>query len=221
MLFLSIISNILPIIFFLVFKQRNKEKILWVICIYAVFSSLIDFFSPVLEHLHIIYPNTLNSLFTIIEYSFFAYFLYYNYNSKSYKYYCILGSIIFAGFAFYNLADGSQSKFDSYPASVESILLISYCILFFYGSLKSQEIELVYSSKNFWIVSAILFYLAATFILFISTIYMTKEEKHTYWSINLIANIVKNLLLAYAFLMKPKEKNTKSKIFYNIPEKQH
>jgi hypothetical protein len=49
--------------------------------------------------------------------------------------------------------------------------------------------------------------MSATFFLFISTMYFTPEERKAYWFINYISNIIKNLLLAIAFIIpnyKPK-----------------
>lgn len=217
---LSYFSGLLPIIVFLIFRKRNKEEQLWVIFFYTLSSFLADNISGLLK------TNSnqgfyIYSGFTIIEYSLFAYFFYLNFSSRKLKRFMIAGSIVFWGFAIYNLINRQSHEFDSVPASLESIFIICFCIAFFYEQLKITEIPLNYSSKEFWIVITIFLYMAATFILFVSTYYMSEEERKEYWSIALIANIVKNLLLCIAFSIKSNS-NKKSLIIksQNILEKQ-
>jgi restriction endonuclease S subunit len=76
-----------------------------------------------------------------------------------------------------------------------------------------MEVSFIYSSKTFWIIVAILIYMSATFFLFISSEYITQEERKSYWFINSISNIIKNLLLAIAFIIP----NYKPKPFTDFP----
>ena len=203
--FLSSISGLLPIIFFLVFFKRNKEGMLLVVFFYTLTSFSVDVsFVAVKAESYRFYAT---SCFTIIELTFFTIFLYLNIESAIIKKVMIFCSLAFLPFAIYSMTKITDPKFDSFPASVECILIIFYCILFFYEQLKTPEISLVYSSKRFWIIIAILLYFAATFILFVSTAYMTEEERRSYWSIALIANIIKNILLCIAFTLNSSIKN--------------
>ena len=212
---LNLISGLLPIIFFLLFKQRNRKKELWVIFFYKIISFATDsfflFFSKTKDTEFYLF-----SVFTIIEYALFSIFLYLNYESNRIKQFLIVISVVFLGFAGYNLINRANHKFDSLPASLESILIITYSILFFYEQLKNPENTFVYSSKKFWIVIAMLLYLAATFILFISTAYMSEQERLEYWPINLIANITKNLFLIIAFSLKIEKDAILIRKSYNI-----
>ncbi len=214
--FLSSISGLLPIIFLLVFLKRNKEGMLLVVFVYALISFSVDVSYVLVKSES--YRFYAASCFTIIELTLFTIFLYLNIESAAIKRVLIFCSLAFFPFAIYSMIKITDPKFDSVPASIECILIISYCILFFYEQLKTPEISFVYSSKRFWIIIAILLYLAATFILFVSTAYMTEEERKAYWAIALIANIIKNILLCVAFTMRA-EKNNKSPVAsksYNI-----
>jgi hypothetical protein len=213
--FVAYLSDLLPIIFFLLFKNRNIEKGLWVVFIYVFISFTIDN----LFYLFSIPKNKefyLFSIFTIIEYSLFSIFFYLYFKSVRFKQLIILGSFVFLVLAVYSLSKGINYRFDSLPASMESILIISYSILFFYEQLKSQENSFIYSTKKFWIVIAIFLYMAATFILFVSTAYMSEEERIVYWPINLIANITKNILLSIAFILKTEKNPASIQKTYNI-----
>jgi hypothetical protein len=106
-------------------------------------------------------------------------------------------------FAFLSLFKDTAYNFDSLAASIESTLIISYCILLFYEQLTSLENTFIYSFKEFWITIAILIYLATTLFLFISSFYISEEQRLGYWVINNTANIIKNILISVAFVLNP------------------
>lgn len=218
--FLSFISELLPIMFFLIFLKRNMETALWVIFVYSIISFITEFCGPLLKN----YKEAhfyIYSSFTIIEYSLFSLFLYLQINSKLFKRLILLGSVVFLILGFYNMVKMSNNSFDSLPASIESVFVIFYSILLLFESLNFSENSYINSSKTFWIVIAILIYLSATLILFISSTYLSENERRSYWPINSIANIVKNLLFSIAFIKKTKSRETYLSKSLNIPEKQH
>ena len=199
---LSGLSGLIPIIFFLIFFRRNNGVILWVIFVYALFSISTDIGYLIL-HKSEIAKFYIFSTFTIVEYTLFAIFFYLNLKFHRIKRFIIVSSIAFFIFAIYSMIKSIDHKFDSLPASVESVLIICFCIFFLYEELRNPEISLViYTSKKFWITIAIFIYLAATLFLFISTAYISEEERKAYWPINYFANIIKNLLLTVAFVLR-------------------
>lgn len=115
----------------------------------------------------------------------------------------ILGGLpLFYIVALYYIFNKDQSKnFDAVPASLESILIIIFCVTFFFEQMRDMDVPFVYSSKTFWITVAILVYMSATFFLFVSAEFLTQQERQKYWFINLISNLIKNLLLTIAFIM--------------------
>jgi hypothetical protein len=214
---LSLLLAILPIVFFLVFFTRNKEKYLWVIFLYTVLSFSADVVNASLKSTE--YQYYIFGIFTIAEYLLFAIFFYLNTLSKNIRKYQMVCSLIFIIFSLFFLITDHGTKFDSLPASTESILIISYSLLFFYEELKFGGNTFIYSTKRFWIALAILIYLAASFIFFIATEFLSEKEQFMYWPISIIANIVKNICLSIAFSLKQPKLSTplKSNI---IPEKQ-
>lgn len=148
------------------------------------------------------------SFFTVMEYTLFSLFLYLSIKSKLIKKVIVGAAPLFIISVLYFFFNKNQSNnFDAIPASLESILIIVFCVCFFFEQIRDMEVSFVYSSKTFWIIVAILIYMSATFFLFISTQYFTQEERKTYWFINYISNIIKNLLLVIAFIIpnyKPK-----------------
>src|SRR5690606_37501542 len=137
---LSLFSGLLPIIFFLVFRNRNKEGRLWVIFAYTITSIITDFVFNSFD-----LPQEakfyLFSFFTILEYSLFALFLYLNLQSLNIKRAIIAGSALFFGFALFNIINTVNYNFDSLPASIESILVIIFCVSFLYEQINDTEVS--------------------------------------------------------------------------------
>lgn len=198
---LSGFSGILPIVFFLLFLKRNNEKKLWVIFLYVVLSFLTDVTAGSLPD-HSQTKFYVFSFFTIIEYTLFSIFLYLNFKSKKLRWMILAALPLFYMLAGYYILNKDQSKlFDAVPASLESIMMIIFCVSFFFEQITDVEVSFIYSSKTFWIIVAIMVYSAATFFLFVSAEFLTQEERKAYWFINLISNIIKNLLLTIAFII--------------------
>jgi hypothetical protein len=212
---LHLVSDFLPIIVFLIFLQRNRQKQLWVIFIYSCCSAATDVITRY-GHLGETRDFYLYSIFSILEYSFFLIFFNYNFQSPLFKKILFAGTVIFFLVAAYNLFFDSTHRFDTLSASVDSILIICYSIFYFYEQLKTPEPTFIYSTKTFWVVIAILLYMAGTFIFFIATAYMTAKETYTYWPIASIANILKNLLLSVAFILKIQSKDKYIQSTYNF-----
>jgi hypothetical protein len=98
-----------------------------------------------------------------------------------------------------------MNGFDSIASGVESIFVILLCIYYLIIQLKGINSLFVYSTSNFWIIITFLIYLSGTFFLYIMAENMirTKTFFIQYIVINSVFNILKNILLSIAMLMKP------------------
>lgn len=203
---ISISSGILPIIFFCLFLKRNKERGLWVIFFYCLLSFLTDNLYDLIKvpHFYVF------SAFTIAEYSLFTIFLYLSFQGKVFKILLLLGSLVFYCFATSSILRKNVLDFDSVPASVESILLIIYCIIFLYEQINDSQISFIYYSKRFWIIIAFFIYFSSTLFLFIYAANLTPGQHKNYWGINFIFNILKNVLFSVSFMIKEQHKNNHS-----------
>lgn len=211
---ISNLSPLLPIVLFLLFFKRNNKGKLWVIFLYSFLSWFTDALYGILQRLFKGYANVtqfyLFSSFTIIEYTLFTYYLYYHCTAKSIKLFILITSVLFYLFSFYNLAFPKSYSFDSLSASVECILVIAFAILYLYEQLNNPQIIFIYTTKTFWIIVAFLIYLAATLFLFINAQNLTKSQWKSYWNINYTFNILKNIIIAAAFLIKNSPQNQSS-----------
>jgi hypothetical protein len=98
-----------------------------------------------------------------------------------------------------------MNGFDSIASGVECIFIILLCIYYLIIQLKGINNLFVYSTSNFWIIITFLIYLAGTFFLYIMAENMIQNENFQiqYTIINSAFNILKNILLSIAMLMKP------------------
>jgi len=143
------------------------------------------------------------SLFTIVEFLLFAGILYILILGRLRRLLVIVGSI---GFVIYCVAEYLNSfktpAFDSLPASIEAILLIIFCILFFFEQLTKPPTVAIYKSNRFWIVFGIMVYTSLSFFLFLQSYITPLQVFNGYWDINLVSNILKNIIFAIAFVIK-------------------
>ena len=205
-------SNLLPLVFFLLFKKNNKEKALRVIFYYILYCILNEILIYYLHGIRVKNDYILFALFTVTEFSFFCFFYKYALPTKFIKKSIIPIWAIFTIFAFVDFFLINQmSAFDSIASGLESIFIILMCIYYLVVQLKGTNNLFVYSTSNFWIIITFLIYLSGTFFLYIMAENMMKTKAFIiqYIVINSAFNILKNILLSIAMLMKstPIDKN--------------
>jgi hypothetical protein len=201
------IFELLPVVFYVLFLQRNRHQGLQVIFFYCLISFGTEILAPTLKRVFEI--NVFYSLatFTVIEYSLLTIFLYQSIQDRRLKYVPIVGSLVFFPVAIINFLQGRITSFDSTSASIEAILIIIYSLLFLYGQIKDPAILFVYNTKKFWVVSAFFIYFSSTLFLFLYAATLTKEQRANYWYINNLFDIIKNILFCIAFTMKASNKS--------------
>jgi hypothetical protein len=106
---------------------------------------------------------------------------------------------------------------DSLPIGVETILLFSYIIFYFYEQFKQLNPDYVYKNPTFWIYFGILIYLGGSFFFNILADYMNKKTVAQYWNLTYIPDIVKNILFLYALLIIKNHSNNKLPQKKSIP----
>ena len=86
-------------------------------------------------------------------------------DNRKFKSFVILLSILFYSLALINFFFlGKSKKFDSLPATLEAVLIIIYCIYYFYAQLNKPQVSFIYSTFHFWITIGIFLYLAGWLI---------------------------------------------------------
>jgi len=152
-------------------------------------------------------PNTvyLFLLFTLVEYSFFCYFIYLILPKGAIK---KLVPFLWIGFLLFAVIDylffSKPYEFDSIAIGIESIIVLMLCITYLFSQMRGTNSFLIYSTFNFWAVIAFFIYFSGTFLLYLMTERMMDSSsfQKIYFIINISFNILKNLLLSLAMTMK-------------------
>jgi hypothetical protein len=162
----------------------------------------------IFKNLHLHIPeHYLDAGFTIAEFTCVFLFMFFSIQRKVLRYLILIGALIFYPIAIINLVK-AQEGFDTIPASVEAIIIISYCILLLYEQISDPKIIFVYNTKKFWVTIAFFLYFSSTLFLFLYARTLTPSEHDKYWMINDFFDILKNILFSISFIMKKSSKNT-------------
>lgn len=215
LLYLGIFSTLLPLLFFALFKRNGKQDSLRVIFFYILYCAVNESMTFYLQYIRSMNFRFLIYAFTIIEYSFFCYFIYLVLTKKTIKkavLYIWFGFILFAFIDLFYVNEGHG--FDSFTSGIESIIIILMCGYYLVYQIRGSNSLLIYSTFDFWIVITFLIYFSGTFFLYLMTDKMMQNSdfRQLYFIINIPFNILKNILLSIAMTMRLNETiNQKSK----------
>jgi len=197
--FFSLISSLLPIVFFVLFCSKTRIKGFWVIFVYSIASLLSDFIiSSAWGSNHRVF---LWNIYTIIEYSILCLFFYLTIKLRFIRTLIILISTIYF-ILFLILSKNIHVQFNSILSFFSQVIILGLCLVYLFISIKQipESIEIV--NPLFLIVIALLLYVACTLFLFIIANKLSAKEMDQYWGgITVYNNIVTNLLFSAAFLL--------------------
>lgn len=170
--------------------------------LYCIVNEGVSFY---LQSLHSKNFIVLLNVFTIVEYTFFCYFIYLVIPKGQLKKtipYIWCGFLLFAFIDYFFISDGLE--FDSIASGIEAIIVLLLCMAYLFSQVKGNNNLLIYSTFNFWAVIAFFIYFSGTFFLYLMTDKMrvSISFQKMYFVINISFNILKNLLLCVAMTMK-------------------
>ena len=214
LLYTGIFSTLLPLVFFLLFKKNGKKESLRVILFYILYCIVHEGMSFYLQSIQSINFTYLLYVFTIVEYSFFCYFIYLVLNKNKLRKaipFIWIGFLLFALIDLFYVNDGGG--FDSFTSGIESIIILLLCAYYLFSQIRSSNSLLIYSTFDFWVVITFLIYFSGTFFLYLMADKMSKNLnfQQLYFIINISFNILKNILLSVAMTMRLNSINKQSK----------
>ncbi len=218
---LSILSPLLPILVFCFFRFNWKQKLKWVIFVLLVIGVIVDTTCENLAHKSIPTIWFIN-LYTLLEGLFVLLFFFLLFKIKRNLKLAAIGcSLIFLTLWLgRNILLGKIHNYDYLSQGVEFIFFFFFCLAYFFQKATVSNTEFIYSTYEFWIVSALLIYSAGTFFSFFIPIdtHETKIDTDAFEYISRIGNIFKNILITIAFFVnnKPSSNNIKNRnsIYY-------
>ncbi len=216
---------LLPLLAFFFFKSKKKEwavRVIFFYVIYCIVQEIATNLTPAIIYSYLSktglqgdelrkqtmlisskYVLILFATYTIIEFTFFCLFYQFLFPEKhpARKY----TTFTWIGFTSFALIDyffiNRHQTFDSFVSGIESLILIVMCGYYLYYQVTHTMNMMVYNTFNFWVIVTFFMFVSATFFLYLLSDAMGKdpEFRKYYLYINIGANVLKNLLLAYAF----------------------
>jgi hypothetical protein len=137
-------------------------------------------------------------IFTICEFAFFSIFFYLIFGTSKLRKFVAFISPIILIVILWSFIKSDKQAFDSISASIESISLIVFSILFLFEQVNNPHPTDLLGTANFWLVMGILVYAASVLFLYVVGIVAPTAAKQ-YWFINSISGILTNLIFCVAF----------------------
>jgi hypothetical protein len=145
-------------------------------------------------------------IFTVLEFLSFSYFIYLNLKLPFLRRLILWTSATFILLPIIFYLTKGNLNFQSLIFSIENIIIIPFCVLYFYEQINKPDTFFIYLSKSFWIILGIIIYMTGTLFVFIYIDSLPPKEGEKYWIINLVFNSIKNILFAIGiYINKPKE----------------
>jgi len=193
-------SSYILIPFIFLFTKDKKNHLFFTLALYG----FIFFF-----YLHFYYdfPKSLRkiqqSFYTLLEYSFFSWIIWFNVKSLKFKKNILIISFIFLVFHISYFLYSKPQKIDSVPIGVETILIFLFSFFYFQQFLKYNISKNIYEYPSFWLIVGIIIYLGSGFFFNILANNVTDQQFENYWHLTYIPEILKNLLFAMVLLGYP------------------
>ena len=201
MIYITFISEILPLIFCILFYKKLNTKALKVFFIYTIVLAsfaIIGTISLYLVKSKDLYLLTVK-LYTLAEYILFAILLNNFYINKIAKKIVLFSIIPFTIFCLINYYI-TKSSYSNYPLLIEFLSFIVFIIYFFYEKMKTVVSYPLYQSISFWIcVGLFLYFTGNFFFLLFSSSSTDKNFTHQMKVIYSLVTITKNILLSFSF----------------------
>jgi hypothetical protein len=196
---LSLLSSLLPIIFFILFCFKTSIKGLWVIFIYNTTSFFFDVFAAASAwgtHHKLLLWN----VYGMFEFLIMAYFFYLVTKQRFQRILILIFSALYL--IFFCLSYRSDSdQFNSMMSSIGSVIILILSLSYIITSLGPSSIPVDVFTPVFLIVVGILFYIASTLFLYLIANNLSADEMQKYWRINDYSNILTNVIFSSAFLL--------------------
>jgi len=142
------------------------------------------------------------SFFTILEYGFFSFAIYLLLKKYELKKIILGLAPVFIAFAFIHYLRSVDASIDSLPITVENIIIIIFCLFYFFEEINFHIATLFYLTISIWIITGILIYSAGTFFLFLFSENLTDDEWKKWSIINSVFTILKNTCFGIAVTIK-------------------
>lgn len=205
---ISLYSELIPVIFYILFHKRindNVLRVIFLLLIGGIIFEIIGLYSSNKYNNNIFIWN----FFTLIETLLLTFFFHKIFENQLVKKITLFLSGIFLAFWGFQQTKNGFQVFDETSLAIEQVFIIAFSIYYLFEQLKTPESTFVYTSPRFWVVIAYFIYMSATFFLFLFLKTFSNDEKSKYLILNSFFIIIKIILLSVAMFMRSKQPKTK------------
>lgn len=189
------LSIIIPLCIGL-FNVRYFRRYDWNIFIYLFMSGIINLVVSILAY------NKINNMplfhiYTMLEFVCIILFFIALYNNRTYRIVAAIVVILFLFLAIINsIIVQSLFIFNTHSRSLEALIIICYCIYYYYTQIKKEELVL-YTAKNLYVTGFFIYFCSAFIIFMMSniTLGISKELNWILWNIHAFM-----VLIMYVFI---------------------
>ncbi len=198
---------LLPLAFLITIKRSIKNRLFILLAFYGlIFFLFLHFFYA----FPVSYRRLEITMYTFLEYTFFALILYHYIKNTNARKVIISLSFCFLVFQiFFYLKNSRYLKLDSVPIAIETFLIFVFIIFYFRQFFKNNVSNNVYEYPSFWIIVGILVYLGSGFFFNLLVNHVTEDQFKRFWHYTYIPDIIKNLLFTMVISGYPTLKNEK------------
>lgn len=201
-LYIVISSYLLIALFYLIInKKRSLGSI--IVAVYGLLFFLILLLQDqgnLPKHLKFY----IQTFYTTLEYCAFALIFWYNLETKKFKKFILVLSVLFLLFQTYYLLTQDLKLLDSIPIGIETILVFVYIAFFFYEFSKKLTGEYIYNHYCFWLAVGVLLYLGGSFFFYILINHLSIEQIKAFGYLTYVVEILKNILFIVALFVYEK-----------------
>lgn len=200
-LIISVFTELLPVIFFLLFNIRTKDKSLRVIFCLLVLSHLLDLYGLYrTQHGRDTYVTfNINILLECLFLLWFFYLVLYNKYIRKAIFFVFAAFLIVWTYTFGKV--GRQTFLDNFVI-IENVTILLLALSYYFEQIVIENFTFLHIPQRFWIVSAYLVYVAGTFFLTLYLPSLSNDEGTKYYVLNYVFVIIRTILLTIAMFMK-------------------
>lgn len=202
------LSSFIPVLLYFSFsKEKNVAKQgLFYFFLFTVTHSILYALITLISK---DFAKFFNLIYIPVEFLLISIFFYRACYSKFYRYF-----IKYVSFAFFLIFTTSlllekNLNFDSLINGIQSIVVITFSISFFYEHLKNPNRVFIDRDPFFWGVSAFLLFFSVSFFVFLfrETFWNYSDFYYQYIYVHAFSGILRNIICSIAFLIKPYKEN--------------
>jgi hypothetical protein len=193
----SLLSSLLPIIFFIWCCRKTHLKGLWVIFLYSIASLLSDTLIMVSPWAHT-HRYFMWNFYAFIEFFLLTYYFYLTFKDRKIRFSIVVIFMIYL-ILFFLWFKTINIEFNPILSFVSQVTILSLCLIYLSSRMKGGSTTILSFNPDFIIVVALLLYIASTLFLYVIAYRLSEDEIRKYWIINVLSSIITNCLYAASF----------------------